>query len=298
MTNIKNKNRKGQIILFAVVGVTIALAIGVAVASNNLSSLSRVSRSDTSERAFAAAEGGIEKLLLLSGSELDGIANLTTGACNVVSGTLIAGSGVCRITYSTESGDPITSTADLKVEHYTTNQEYSGTPYLALNINNGDTVEVSLSDIGGGNKFNGTLELCWENQEAALYYSLNKYYSSCNCDRGALRSNVGFSAVGNTSTKGFVDVSATKYGSSKCHTFTLTGTYDSLRIKSMYAETLVGIFPSGTGILPNQGYKLTSYGKVSSSGSNVIKKVVAYRSYPFMPGIFDSAIFSPNGQIN
>ena len=47
--------QKGQTLLFVIVGVTIALAIGIAVSTRTLSSLRRAARSDTSARVIAAA---------------------------------------------------------------------------------------------------------------------------------------------------------------------------------------------------------------------------------------------------
>ena len=297
--NVKCKkgkgNRKGQAILFAVVGVTIALAIGVTVASRNLSSISRISRSDTSERAFAAAEGGIEKLLVLSGSELDTIAGLTTDSCNLVGGSPI--SDGCNIKYPKIAGDPIESTADLKVEKYSYNETYETTPYLALDINNGDLAEVNLRS-SSGTKYTGTLTLCWDNDDAAIYYSFNNYYGSCDVRKGALRSSdsVGvFPNVINTSDDGFTNVSTGANGFARCYNFDLTSTqYDSLRFRVLYERTLVGIFATN---LTDQGYKLISLGKLSGQ-NEIVKKVVAYRSYPFMSSIFDAAIFSATGQIN
>jgi hypothetical protein len=296
--NVKYKNRKGQAILFAVVGVTIALAVGVTVASRNLSTITRVSRSDTSERAFAAAEGGIEKLLVLSGSQLDAIIGNATGSCSPVSGTLLY-AGSCNIKYPKPAEDPIESAADLKVEKYRYNATYETTNYLALDIDNGSMAEVTLGDSTG--KYSGNLTLCWENKAAAIYYSFNNYYATCDIRKGALRSSDNstvFPNVNNTSGEGFTVVSTQNYGFSRCNTFTLSGagnTFDSLRIRALYERTLVGIFASPD--LPYQGYKLTSSGKITGAGE-VVKKVVAYRSYSFMPGVFDAAIFNPMGPVN
>jgi hypothetical protein len=171
--HIKNENRKGQAILFAVVGITIALAVGVTVASRNLSSISRISRSDTSERAFAAAEGGIEKMLILSGSELNSLMTPTTTSCGLVGGTVVTvdGNAYCRITYPIAPGDPIVSTADLKVEVYNSNDvDAGGNAYLTLDIDNGNMAEVDLRT------FSGRITVCWDNANTAIYS--NNYVSA------------------------------------------------------------------------------------------------------------------------
>ena len=77
MKNIKikmNKHEKGQTLLFVIVAVTIAMAVGVAVSTRTIQSLKRVARTDTSARVIAAAEGGIENLLSKNYSQLDDVA--------------------------------------------------------------------------------------------------------------------------------------------------------------------------------------------------------------------------------
>lgn len=284
--NVKYKNRKGQAILFAVVAVTIALAIGVTVASRNLSSISRVSRSDTSERAFAAAEGGIEKMLVLSGSELESMITPNATSCGLVGATIVSGS--CEVAYPVVSGDPIVSKANVKVEKYKSTDTLSGIPYLALDINNGDTAEVTLRNP----PYNGTLTICWDNPNAAIYYTKYNYFSSCSSSKSALRAN----ALGNVSPNGFEIYDTPQNGFPRCSgAIAFSGNYDGLRIRALYGRTRVGIFTSNA--LPDQGYKLTSLGKISGQ-AEVVKKVVAFRSYPFMPSVFDAAILSAGGQIN
>ena len=56
----KNRNEKGQALLFVVVAMTIALSIGINASVRTITSLSRTTRTYTASRALAAAEGGIE----------------------------------------------------------------------------------------------------------------------------------------------------------------------------------------------------------------------------------------------
>ena len=85
--NTKYNNEKGQTLLFVIVAVTIAMAVGVAVSTRTIQSLKRVARTDTSARVIAAAEGGIENLLGRNYSQLDGaIAVLDCGLIGAVPG--------------------------------------------------------------------------------------------------------------------------------------------------------------------------------------------------------------------
>ena len=74
-TKTKYNNEKGQTLLFVIVAVTIAMAVGVAVSTRTIQSLKRVARTDTSARVIAAAEGGIENLLSRTYSQLDKVAD-------------------------------------------------------------------------------------------------------------------------------------------------------------------------------------------------------------------------------
>src|SRR3972149_3695556 len=60
----------GQALLFVIVAMTVALAVGINVSLRTLSTISRTSQADTSERVLAAAEGGAEAFLKLSVGDL------------------------------------------------------------------------------------------------------------------------------------------------------------------------------------------------------------------------------------
>ena len=65
----------GQALLFVIVAMTVALAVGVNVSLRTLSSVSRTAQSDTSERVLAAAEGGAESFIKLSVGQLEAISD-------------------------------------------------------------------------------------------------------------------------------------------------------------------------------------------------------------------------------
>jgi hypothetical protein len=300
LIKIKNENRKGQAILFAVVGVTIALAIGVTVASRNLSSSSRVSRTDISARAYAAAEGGIERLLALSDSSLANIALGVTGACNYAGfdDDPVGTTGTCALYYDPVFGDNITSLAELKVETFYYNESDTSNEYYDFSLKNGFTKEVALINVDGTKQYtNSTITICWKNKEAALYYF--SYNASGAMRKGALRSSTStatFPNYADTSSLGFDTYSTTENGY-YCKSVGLVASPYGLRIRALYNDTDVRIKPSMD--LPTQGYKLTSSGKIlQQSEVREIKVVKVYRSLPYMPSFFDSALYSAEGRIN
>lgn len=293
------KNSKGQAILFAVVGVTIALAIGVTAASRNLSSISRVSRTDTSSRAYAAAEGGLERLLLLNDSQLELLANgVTQEDCTSVGFTGINGE-YCTLAYPPVSGEVITSLAELKVEKYRyTNDTES---YFRMSLSNGDTKEVVLTTATEQYP-NSTIDICWDGDDTAIYYY--SYNPSGNIAKGGLIPYSGLAThSSDVSNYGFVNAAtgdAAHDNFDNCGIVNLVTTPTppyGLRIKALFGAANVGIFPVNQ--LPYQGYKLTSNGKIQQQSEvKETKQVILYRSLPYMPSFFDAAIFSNTGTIN
>src|SRR3989344_3793955 len=58
------KSRKsGQILILVLLIVVVALAVGLSVASRNLTNLKTATQTEQSQRAFTAAEGGVEDVL-------------------------------------------------------------------------------------------------------------------------------------------------------------------------------------------------------------------------------------------
>src|SRR3989344_4408541 len=57
------KKKKGQVLVLVLLVVVVALAVGLSVASRNLTNLRTTTQTEQSQRAFNAAEGGIESIL-------------------------------------------------------------------------------------------------------------------------------------------------------------------------------------------------------------------------------------------
>jgi len=74
------KKRNGQVLILVLLIVVVALAVGLSVASRNITNLRTSTQSEQSQRAFSAAEGGVESV----------IANPGVGTTNVPVGNLNA----------------------------------------------------------------------------------------------------------------------------------------------------------------------------------------------------------------
>ena len=79
-----------------------------------------------------------------------------------------------------------------------------------------------------------------------------------------------------------------------CSTVNLVSNPYGLRIKVLYNQSEVAVFPT-SGNLPSQGYELTSRGEISTEiGSEEKATDIVHKSYPYAPDIFDYGIYTPN----
>ncbi len=63
-------NNEGQVLLIITIALATLLGIGISVSNQTLSSISRTSQTDSLQKVTAAAEGGLEKYMLLTDSNL------------------------------------------------------------------------------------------------------------------------------------------------------------------------------------------------------------------------------------
>jgi len=260
-------NEKGQALVFVVATMTVALAVGVGVSIRNLSSISRTSRTDTASRAQAAAEGGAENILSKTDSELDGL----------------VGADPTLITFTPTGTDNVTAVAEVSVEHHNI---VSGQDYLPIQIQKGQVSEVTLAS--------DNIEICWS--PVSDETSTDLYFTAYN-DSGDL-SRSGSAASSRDGFPGDYDYnfdgsSAGKDGFSDCYTPSLPSNATGLRIRSLNGASNIGVYPAD-GTLPDQGYRVTSVGKLHNveQGEEAEVSVMVVRSYAYSPGIFDYGVFS------
>lgn len=288
----------GQVLLFAVLAMAIALSLGVAVSTRTLQMSSRVSRTDTSSRVLAAAEGGIDRLLAQSPRFLDTMV-AGTPDCVAAGFTSFYYNGhdsttwACLLNFPLSSDDKIQSRAILSAKNYWFTKTTGNTKFLSLNIDNNQTRDVALTDVD-------VFRLCWNNPLAAIEYVL---YGTTT-KRNFLRAdNAPVSVFNNTSNSGFVDVSSQAVSDGRpmnyCYDIDISSTneFSGLRVKSVFANSEVAIVPITPSVLPTQGYRIYSRGELVQDGQvKTTRAVVVYRSLNTFPSFFDNAIFT-NGVV-
>lgn len=231
------RGEAGQIVLALILIMTVALAIGVSLIQKSLVDVSISSKIEASQRAFSAAEAGIEKALRgdTSGVSLSETGNLSYAT--VQGGTLYPATAVSP---SQQDGIEFASLSKEEFAHiWLANPSSSSNPpgefYMPTGVNPPGT--------GRG------IEIYWGNpgaEKAAIsiriihytggVYSTNAYYFDSDGTRA--------------SSNGFINASAT--GTNSCTNFTIDTTEGSGR--NFYCK--VTITPSSSPAFPASGLML------------------------------------------
>jgi Tfp pilus assembly protein PilX len=291
------KNEQGQALLFVVVALTVAMAIGMSVSTRTISSVRRSTSTDTSSRVYSAAEGGIEWFLNQPTTVLNALSdgNTNSGA-ECPSGTQPheTNGAACVITYSSATGDNVTSRAIVTVAPFTYNSPTGSPNHYWFYVNSGEVKEVALAGT-----YNGNMRVCWSSQDSNitpdLYYS---YYSDSGIIRKAIIKNQSRPNV-NVSETNPVTLTATATGSpyptldfTECSLVNIPNGVRGIRFKAMYAPAKVGVFEVDD-TLPVQGYTINSIGELFENEIiRTVKRLRVFRSFQYMPAAFDYAIYS------
>ena len=288
MKNIKykmNKNQKGQTLLFVIVAVTIAMAVGVAVSTRTIQSLKRVARTDTSARVIAAAEGGIENLLSKTYNDLDNFIDEPNPEtkCGYI-GATPGPVGECSYVFTGGTEDLISSRAVVNVEKFNSNEDSNG---YSFTLEPGSVKEVNLDTYD-----DSFVRICWSEEPTVIYYY--SYDKNGEVRKGGIYADDDSPNVPGISNI-FVKAQDSYSGYNYCKEVQLVNNSSyGLRIKALYSESKVAVFPKTGHTLPLQGYKLTSGGEiVTGSGSEENATVIVHKSYPYASDIFDYGIYTP-----
>lgn len=313
------RKKEGQILILVLLVVVVALAVGLSVGARNVTNLKTSTQSEQSQRAFTAAEGGVEDVL----SKINAVAK-------VIGGTAVSGSNCTQNT-----SDASKKQADCTLQNASTTTGVSGTVNVTANsaytktVDLGDVAQINLEGYtpSGGGKF--TVE--WGNSSEINPVPSLEFTFICvndaNTKCGATAKGTGldvtleptklsgaygqvrfaFSRAGETypigSTQtGFTDCDTGSSGYTCKATFTVlaVGGVPSdaalkiLRIKPLWGKVTIKVTPVGTALqvasFPVQTYVITS---VATTDTGVTRKVEVRRdALPQMPAFFDYALYS------
>ena len=256
------KKNSGQIVIFVLLIMLLALVVGLSVMSRTLVDLKSSSTSDQSSRAFTAAEAGIESALSTD------LSLNPTGAITVngipVTYSAVANSG------SFETDGPIAKDDVIQLDLTGGNGNFQ----VHWAKGNEDSGGCNLSDNG-----NAAIEITLYNSD----YTVNKFaYNPRGCSSGQASSSNDFdiaNAPGASNYRSKVVINP-------------AGNAKMARIKPLYKEA--SIMVTG-GNLPPQSYEITSR---AVTANDVARVVQVTRSKPTLPPFFDYVLFGGNDNIS
>ena len=283
--NIKNeKYQRGQALIIAVFILVVALTVGLSVATRSITTIRTAAEEDNSQKAFSAAEAGIERALTAnSGTNIIGTFADNNSSYSATASLLTGDETLVNNGIFVPKDDP----ADIWLSDYSTDQSKiylnpwpaSGSKVLTIywvaqssNDPNGDCSANNEENFGPAaldiNAITGS--------KAAPKIS---HYAFDPC--GARAAVNKFSGV----LPG-AGVAGTSFLYRAEITFSSANPGLLIRILPLYSGTHIAI--KGTG-LPAQGTVISSVG--SYGGAN--RKIVSYRGYPKLPiELYPYSVFS------
>lgn len=276
-----SRSQRGQVLLIVVLIMVIALTVGLALASRSIINLKNSSEESDSQKAFQAAEAGVDIALQKQQGTTDvTIAQKTLDNNSVINSVVIhplAGTSILL-----NNGEPLIQDNGMDV-WLTTYPDYSGNPWT-----------------GKINIFWGTKSGC---QDAAIEAIVISGASSI--DPNATINRYGIDPCGTTS----IDPSQNRTGQNKFGPASAGGTVGNktfnfstsisitngiiLRIIPLYTNTPIGIKgydnSNNPKNMPAQGRVITSTGSYGST----TREVSFFQGYPQLPSVFFYSIFQP-----
>lgn len=303
-------SKKGQILVIFILIMVVALTIGLSIASRSIKNVSNVETTEKSERAFNAAEAGIEDALI---KDLKTISDTAPVSLNV--GNATTQYKVTSVGGSTAFTTNKAITADDAIEinvYYDPSQ-----PGSDLNINatsldiywgdKGKYEDPGCSSLTPGN-MPASIDMFFVKETGTDNFSIptNAHYAYNACD------NVGngFSdsltdptvTYDQTYTNGNTQISYRAKANIPIPSISNGEKLRILRIKTWYNKasmTIVAKASSGTAKLPTQAYKIQSVGEAvdtQGQGSGVKRSVEVVKSSPSLPGFFNNVLYNGSTQ--
>ncbi len=269
----------GQIVLILVLLTIVGLTIGLSLISRSITDIRISSQIEQSNRAFSAAEAGIESAL--RGAVVGG----PTGTVS-----LPGASAKYQVADLGSSGI------------YTFPAATAETPQTVWLVPHNE--DGTINESGSSYPANRYLDICWGETGSggvpaviiSLFYKEGTAYKLA---KGAYDPD----AVARGNNFNLADSAGNYCGGSFRYRVRITPTSNfglnpppattllALRILPLYASTAVAIEPQTGQSLPSQGKKITSVGQTETG---VVRKIEVTEEYKSLPSVFDFTLFTEN----
>lgn len=287
------RNSSGQALLLVLLSMAVVLVVVLSILSKSITDIAVTSREEEAQRAFSAAEAGIERILISA-----------TGAG--IAGTVGNASFNATVTSYGQGGHTIILPSSLASGDSATIWFVDHAPDGTLICTGatcftGSPMKVCWGETGTANNTANTPAI----ETTVFYANTPGNYATVRVARDATDPNTPRQSSNSFAAPdpGTCTIDSQVFPFQKTIAFNSLGIPASVynqqngllfvRLRLIYNSDKahpVGL-DVGTGTLPAQGSKVESIG---TSGEST-RKVVVYRSFPDLPSIFDSAILAPGG---
>lgn len=264
--------KSGQILVLVLLVVVVALAVGLSVASRNITNLRSSTQTEQSQRAFSAAEGGVEDILSkLNTLKTDSEVNSASGKSITVPVGDLSANVIVKAVSTFITGSPVIEGQVAQI-------------YLDNNPTDPAGVRIEWAK-------KGTNE---EREPASLYVNIIYQSGSTYADYRQLYSG-GWAGEDTSNEIGtFNATNCTSADYAKCAdiTFASLGISNPLFLRIRPYWSPISIRVSGANV-PVQNYEITSTASTAEGVSREVK--VVRHAYPVLPAAFDYALYSEGG---
>jgi Tfp pilus assembly protein PilX len=257
---VSRKSQAGQALLIVILVMVVALTVGLSVITRSITTIRTSKEEESSQRAFSAAEAGVEKIVNSTSTTLQGSlsnkSSYSTKVTTVAGNTLLANNG--NVVLKDDSVDIWLSTYPSYASPFTgTLTVYWGSGNETCSNSETTNTQAALEIV----VLSGTVS-----SPVATHYALDP------CSSRSTANNFSNSLK----PGGMIN------GKQLNHSYDLALTNALLaRVIPLYASTPIGVDGNGKN-LPSQGQVIESTG---SSGETQ-RKVTVYKSYPKVPVAF------------
>lgn len=253
----------GQTLVIIVFVMLLALSVGISSSSRFIKGLRSNTETQINYRSGAVAEAALERILLKSADELDDY--ITYGSCGA------------DCTLSITNSDGLVETANVMLSRLGNSSDS-----FELHVFQNQVTEINLS----GYPNNTDVDVCWDDPSSGDYPSLVGILitgTTGNYQADAFAYN----SVSSTETNNFSTTSASN-GLDNCFTINSATDPQVIRMRALYQDTNVTVFPDASATIPTQGILIESTGNVLESQTTV----TAIKGNNVVPYLFDYAVFS------
>ncbi|OGY29579.1 MAG: hypothetical protein A3F35_02775 [Candidatus Woykebacteria bacterium RIFCSPHIGHO2_12_FULL_45_10] len=316
----KNKrSQKGQILIIFLLVLVVGVAIVLSVASRSLTDIRTTTTSDESNRAYFAAEAGVESALKKISGTTGGEKNFSLDFTGVNQTTVNVAARPLKSAQDTLYASPSEVAKDdvfqLSLLDDFNNLKAPGAaaPNDYYNDGNPDTLTVFW---GASGVVGTALEISLVYRDSAGTYGITKWgldpsaranfcFDNAVITTGPLplepAGNLGIGLV--YQYKATINVGNGNYGAggfaagTPCGDSNLSNIRQTvlLRVRPLYntSSQPIGVKPASGRALPNQGFEVESTG---STLSGVTRKLRVIQPFPALPAIFDYVLFNGSSQ--